>query len=133
VTRWPAFIGVFGALVTAQAVASQKAPAVGVQRPAAMPAGDEEAGREAYAEDCRACHSGAIAPTLKGVAGRAIAAVPGYTYSAGLKGKAGKKWTPAELNAFMADPRGYAPGSKMMLKVEDAQKRADIIAFLQSL
>lgn len=104
-------------------------------KPAAAAAlqGDEEAGREAYAESCKGCHSGAIAPALKGVAGRAVAAVPGYTYSAALKAKAGTTWTAAELDAFLADPKGYAPGTKMMPKVEDAQKRADIIAYLQSL
>lgn len=132
VLRWAPIFVTASALVAAVA----NAPVAGQSKKAAQPAalsGDEEAGREYYAEDCRACHSGAIAPTLKGVVGRGIASVPSYTYSAGLKAKAGKAWTAAELDAFLADPRSYAAGSKMVMKVEDAQKRADIIAYLKSM
>lgn len=128
----PANLLSFGAL--AMVVVTGSVSGQARTAPASMAkVGDEEAGRENYAEDCRACHSGAIAPTLKGIAGRGVAAVPGYTYSSGLKAKAAKKWDAKELDAFLADPRGYASGSKMMMKVEDPQKRADIIAYLETL
>jgi len=43
-------------------------------------------------------------------------------------------WTPEALNAFLENPRGYAPGTAMtyngMRKVED---RANLIAYLDSL
>ena len=131
-THWRACMIAFGGLAATVAASSVAGKAQTTQ-PAAAIAGDDEAGREYYAEDCRSCHSGAIAPTLKGLAGRGIAAVPGYTYSAGLKAKAGKSWNAKELNAFLADPRSYAAGSKMVMKVEDPQKRADIVAYLQTM
>jgi len=96
-------------------------------------AGDEEAGRETYVESCRSCHSGAIAPALKGISERGVATVPGYSYSAGLKAMAGKSWTAEELDAYLADPRAYAAGSKMVMKLEDAQKRADMVAYLMTM
>lgn len=126
--RWAAFLIPCGVLAAAVAIgpvagAAQTAPSAGL-------VGDEEAGRETYVESCRACHSGAIAPTLKGVAGRSVASVPGYPYSEALAAKAGKTWSAQELDAFLADPRSYAAGSKMALKVEDPQKRADLVAYL---
>ena len=131
-SRLPAYLVLTGALVAFHAAVAESKPAAG-GRSTAVPAGDAEAGRELYVESCRACHSGAIAPALKGIVNRPIAAAPGYSFSAGLKAKAGKTWTAAELNAFMADPKTYAPGTKMMKAVPDAQERADIIAYLQEL
>ncbi len=128
---WPvclvALAAFAGAALTAPALGSE--PDVSAE----PLVGDEEAGREYYAEDCRACHSGAIAPSLRGISQRSIASVPDYAFSDGLKAKEGGAWTAEELDAFLAHPSAYAPGTKMMLKVEDAQKRADIVAFLLTL
>lgn len=133
--RWPAYLVIAGAFATVQAAAAYKAPAAVASVALTELEGDEEAGREIYVEDCRACHSGAIAPALKGLTSRPIASAPGYNYSEGLKQKAqgDASWTEAELDAYLADPRGYAPGSKMVLKVQDAQARADLIAFLKTM
>ena len=109
----------------------------GAAQPASAPpaaiAGDEEAGREVYAANCRSCHSGAIAPPLSGVVGRPAASAPGYAYSDALKAKAAEPWTEARLDAFLIGPQAYAPGTRMLLVVPDAQKRADLIAYLKSL
>ena len=48
--------------------------------------------------------------------------------------KSGITWTPEELDRWLADPKGYLPGSKMVfIGVPNAQDRRDIIAYLQSL
>ena len=99
----------------------------------AWPEGDEDAGYELYAESCRACHSGVIAPSLKGAFGRSVAGIEGYAYSAGLAARSGEQWTEANLHAFLSDPSAFAEGSKMQKKVVDPQERADIIAFLKAL
>jgi cytochrome c len=50
-----------------------------------------------------------------------------------MKGKGGK-WDYAQLNAFLANPKGVVAGTKMSYAGEkDAGKRADIIAYLRSL
>lgn len=88
---------------------------------------------------CSSCHKveageNATGPYLHGVVGREIAAASGFgSYSTALADVEGD-WTPEELNAFLKDPKGYAPGTTMgfagLKKVED---RADVIAYLDSL
>lgn len=96
--------------------------------------GDAEDGREIFAGQCRSCHSGSIAPKLTGVFGRAIAGNADYAnYSPGLQAKHGETWTAQSLDAFLAAPTTFAPGSTMPTAVADAQRRADIIAYLISL
>lgn len=76
---------------------------------------------------CKACHQvgdGAknrSGPALNGVVGADIASVDGFKYSKTLAEMEGN-WTPENLAAFLADPRGYAKGTKMSfagLKSED--------------
>lgn len=99
-----------------------------------------DAGRgQADSRVCQPCHNfekGAgskIGPPLYGVVGRPIASVPGYTYSAALKKKNGV-WTFEALDEFIANPRAYAPGTKMgYFGEKDAGRRADILAYLNTL
>lgn len=107
------------------------ASAVWAQTPLA---GDEEAGAEIYAAQCRGCHTVSIAPTLRGVADRPIASVADFGgYSAALKAKAGEAWTANNLEAFLTAPASFAPGTRMVMAVPDAQARADVIAYIRSL
>ena len=84
---------------------------------------------------CKACHkldgANGTGPHLDGVVGREVAAVGGFGYSSAMAGHGGA-WTPEELDAFLQDPKGYMPGTKMSFaglpKVED---RANVIAYLQ--
>ncbi|MCA0918988.1 c-type cytochrome [Pseudooceanicola nanhaiensis] len=86
---------------------------------------------------CKACHkidgSNATGPHLDGVVGRAIDSVDGFGYSGALE-QVGETWTPENLNHFLENPKGAAPGTKMSFaglpKVED---RANLIAYLQGL
>ena len=53
-----------------------------------------------------------FAPSLRGVVGRRVASVPGYDYSGGLR-SAGGEWTHERLDAFLAQPAVFAPGTPM--------------------
>lgn len=87
---------------------------------------------------CRSCHAleagqNGVGPSLYGVVGRAVGSVEGFGYSGNLVAVA-DVWSPENLNAFLENPRGYAPGTAMsyngMRKLED---RANLIAYLDSL
>jgi cytochrome c len=93
---------------------------------------------ENSAKKCQACHTfnkgepNRVGPNLYGVVGRDRGAVPGFNYSAAMKGKPGK-WTPEDLSAFLANPRGFLPGTSMTFAgLPRGSERADIITFLNS-
>lgn len=92
---------------------------------------DAEAGAETYNTVCKGCHGVSIAPTLRGVIGRPIASVASFAaYSDGLKAKSSMSWTEANLDAFLTAPATFAPGTLMTQTIPDAQRRADLIAYL---
>jgi cytochrome c len=101
-------------------------------------AGDVSRGKEIFQRTCINCHSteigvNKIGPSLHGVVGREVAIVPDFIYSDALKATR-KTWTEAELNAYLADPRGATHGVKMFFKgLPDADQRADVIAYLKTL
>lgn len=117
------------------------------EKPAAEAAGSEVIALLATADPkqgdadaalCKVCHSfdkggGAlIGPPLHDVVGRKIASVEGFNYSPALKDHGGD-WTYENLDAFLANPQAFAPGTIMAFPgVPEAKKRADIIAFLRS-
>jgi cytochrome c len=133
-----------------QAGASQQAPAQqGGQQQAPAPTGggggevaaliaaaSPDQGKQ-VARKCTACHSfeaggpNKIGPNLAGIVGADIAAKD-FPYSDALKGKEGT-WTDATLDAFIADPKGWAPGTKMTFPgLKKAEERAAVIAYLRS-
>ena len=73
---------------------------------------------QATAKQCQACHTfekggpNRVGPNLWGIVGRPRASEAGFNYSAAMKAKGGK-WTFDELNKFLANPRGYIPGTNM--------------------
>ncbi|WP_373355686.1 cytochrome c family protein [Pseudoroseicyclus sp. CXY001] len=98
----------------------------------------DPAAGEGVFRNCRSCHSvepgeNMTGPTLFGVVGRAVDAVEGYAYSGALEEHA-DVWSPENLNAFLEDPRGFAPGTKMTYSgLRSVEDRANIIAWLDSL
>ena len=87
---------------------------------------------------CSACHKlaageNSTGPYLYGVVGREVDAAEGFVYSGALE-EVVDVWTPEALNAFLENPRGYAPGTAMtyngMRRIED---RANLIAYLDSI
>jgi cytochrome c len=91
------------------------------------------------AKTCLGCHAfekgGAnkTGPGLWDVVERGVGSSAGFGYSEALAGKASEKWTYDNLNAFLKDPKKWAPGTKMAVKISNDQKRADLIAYLASL
>ncbi|SFQ60012.1 cytochrome c [Roseivivax halotolerans] len=100
--------------------------------------GDAEAGERVYRK-CQACHmvgedaQNRVGPQQNGIIGREIAALEDFNYSDALveKGEAGEVWTPENLNAFLENPREWAPGTKMSFAgLRKEEERADVIAYL---
>ncbi len=120
-------------LITCWVVAASSA-AYAQEASSAPVAGDEAAGEAIFSAECRVCHGGLIAPTLRGVPGRPIASIDTFSgYSEALKGRGNDTWTDENLAAFLASPSAFAPGTGMTKNLPDEQSRADVIAFLKSL
>ena len=91
------------------------------------------------AKKCSACHNftkggpNLVGPDLWGIVGRPKGSVSGFNYSAALKAKGGN-WTIDDLNQFIANPRGYIPGTNMTFAgIQRESERADVLVYLNSL
>lgn len=94
--------------------------AAGPDWSALLAAVDAAQGEKLFAK-CKSCHSlepgvNKVGPSLAGVVGRPIASVEGFSYSPALREMAGERWTLENLAAFLMDPKGFAPGTKMSFK-----------------
>ncbi|TCO71956.1 c-type cytochrome [Rhodovulum euryhalinum] len=102
-----------------------------------LAAADPAAGERVFKE-CRACHRveegvHMVGPSLYNVVGRAVASVSEFKYSDAMTGLDGE-WTPERIDAFITNPRDYAPGTAMTFAgLDKAADRAAVIAYLQSL
>lgn len=102
-----------------------------------LAAADVAKGEQVF-KQCTACHTinsggaSGIGPNLYASVGKPHGHVPGFAYSDALKGVPGN-WTFDALDAWLASPRKYAPGTKMTFAgIADPQARADVIAYLNS-
>jgi cytochrome c len=97
--------------------------------------GDADRGAEQFETTCAECHgAAATAPTLRGIINRPVASIASYYgYSEALKSKQPMTWTKQNLDSYLKSPPAFAPGNLMDRKYPDAQMRADIIAFLETL
>ncbi|MEZ5752748.1 MAG: c-type cytochrome [Paracoccaceae bacterium] len=109
----------------------------------AMPALDPAlvAAGEGLWRQCRSCHQigegarNGTGPALTGIVGHPAGAVDGFRYSGPMQeaGANGLVWDAEHLDAFLADPRGYMPGTRMSFRgLRSAEDRAAMIAYLQS-
>lgn len=85
---------------------------------------------------CAACHTfekgGAarVGPNLWGVIGGKTAHADGFAYSSAMAGM-NSTWDFEKLNAFLANPKGVVPGTKMTFAgIAKAEDRAALIAWL---
>jgi len=96
--------------------------------------GDAVRGKTLY-QACQSCHSideNDLGPKHRGVVGRPSGAVADYSYSTALK-NSGLTWDEATLDRWLTNPSALVPGTKMYFKIDDPQKRVDIIAYLKEL
>jgi len=95
---------------------------------------------QATAKQCQACHTfekggpNRVGPNLYGIVGSPRGeARGGFNFSAAMKSKGGN-WTFEELNKFLANPRGYIPGTAMTFAgLSRGEQRADVIDYLRTL
>lgn len=95
-------------------------------------AGDPVRGQEVY-ERCEGCHSldaNRVGPSHRGVFGRKAGAVDDYNYSAAVR-SSGVVWDERTLDQWLSGPGKFIPGTKMGFRLNDAQARADVIAYLK--
>ena len=98
--------------------------------------GNATNGKQVFAQ-CSMCHVtdagvNKIGPSLHDIIGRTAGTAPGYTYSAANAG-AGFVWTKEKLFQFLEKPTRVMPQTKMIYAgLPDAQKRADLIAYLET-
>jgi cytochrome c len=105
---------------------------------ALLASADPSAGAKAF-KKCKSCHTtdkggkNRVGPNLWDVVGRAKAGAAGYSFSGVLKGLGGA-WTYQDLDAFLANPKGFAKGTKMSFAgLKKPKDRAAVIMYLRSL
>ena len=97
---------------------------------------------ETIAAKCKACHSfdnggpNRVGPNQWGIYGGHLAHRADFSYSSALLEKKASvpTWDYAALDAFLADPKGWMPGTKMQFNgIKKPDERADLIAWLKTL
>lgn len=92
-------------------------------------------GQQIVESRCFACHSldaNRVGPALRGVVGRKVGTAPDFDYSKAVASAKGT-WDTAGIKVWLTDPEKRIPGQEMNYKVELAQDREDVVAYLASL
>ncbi|MXP40644.1 c-type cytochrome [Altererythrobacter soli] len=103
-----------------------------------LAAADPAAGEKVFAK-CVSCHSieqggaNGIGPNLYGVVGKPIGKfAAGFAYSSALADLGGE-WSYENLDKWLANPRGFAPGTKMSFAgLSSPEDRANVIAYMHA-
>ena len=85
---------------------------------------------------CQACHkledgANGTGPNLYGIVGKQVASAAGFAYSGALQ-EFGGVWTYERLDGYLENSSSYIPGTSMAQRIRKDDKRADILAYLQS-
>jgi len=92
-----------------------------------------------FRRQCATCHAvqagqNKIGPSVAGIVGKKAASVPGFEYSDAMK-DANVTWTEDNLAKYLADPKGFVPGGKMVFaglkKPDDVQAVIDYLKTLK--
>ena len=105
---------------------------------ATLLAGADAAKGEAIFAKCKACHTvdsggaNGIGPNLYGVMGKKHGHIAGFAYSEALL-KAPGMWDWENMDAWLASPKKYAPGTKMSFAgLSNAEERAALLLYLNA-
>lgn len=104
----------------------------------ALAAGDAEAGSKIFPRLCGGCHQvgesarPGFGPQLNGIVGRPAGTSANYVYSDAMK-NSGITWNRETLTAYLKDPKGVVPGTRMIFwGLSDEEKIDNLLAYLQS-
>ena len=99
--------------------------------------GDPAAGAKIFPRLCGGCHQvgesarPGFGPQLNGIIGRAAGTSANYVYSDAMK-NSGITWDRATLKAYLEDPKGVVPGTRMIFwGLSDEEKLNNLLAYLQ--
>lgn len=122
-------------ILAATAVTAKLCTAYAADQPASAPIGADMVRGKALYQACQACHSvdeNDLGPRHRGIVGRHAGSIADYNYSSALK-SSGLTWSSGTLDRWLANPSELVPGTKMFFRIDDAQSRRDIIAYLAQL
>lgn len=112
--------------------------AAGLFGTTAHAAGDPEAGARIFPRLCGGCHQvgesarPGFGPQLNGIIGRKAGTSANYVYSDAMK-NAGLTWDRDTLTAYLKDPKGVVPGTRMIFwGLSDQEKLDNLLAYLQT-
>jgi cytochrome c len=101
-------------------------------------AAELQRGEATFKRLCAACHNldgGRLpltGPTLDKLIGRKAAAVEGFgRYSQALRDST-LVWDAGALDRFLADPKGFLPGTSHAVAVRNEEERAALLAYLEA-
>ncbi|MCU0121056.1 cytochrome c family protein [Pseudomonas sp. B2M1-30] len=104
----------------------------------ALAAGDAEVGGKIFPRLCGGCHQvgesarPGFGPQLNGIFGRPAGTSANYVYSDAMK-NSGVTWNRETLTAYLKDPKGVVPGTRMIFwGLSDEEKIDDLLAYLQT-
>ena len=106
--------------------------------PLSHAAGDPQAGAKIFPRLCGGCHQvgesarPGFGPQLNAIIGRPAGISANYVYSDAMK-NSGLTWNRETLIAYLKDPKGVVPGTRMIFwGLSDEEKVDNLLAYLQS-